>query len=174
MNKIILLFFISCFTTFGQSIEFEKVIETDSLETKEILYNRLSSRLIEYIGGQDKYNKSIIQSDKELGIIKFEQTINYDPKGNRSDDGQIKFIVSVYFKNGRYKIVFSEFNHEGKGISLYQITQDEEYPHDKNNFLNFRKKAWKELKYYINEKIPQNFLLLKNLIESRTELEKNW
>jgi hypothetical protein len=174
MYKIIILILISYFTSNAQSIEFEKLIKVDSIENKEILFNRLSSKLIEHIGGQDKYNKSILQSDKELGLIKFKQAINYDPKGNRSDDGEIKFNVSVYFKDGRYKIILSEFYHEGKGISLYQITDEEEYPNGKNNFLNFRKKAWKEIKSYINDYVPNYFILIEKLLHNPTELEKKW
>ena len=174
MKKTILLFFISTFMSFSQSIEFEKIVQVDSTETKEILFNRLNSRLIEFFGGQEKYNKNIIQSDSSLGIIKFSQVINYDPKGNRSADGQLTFTTSIYFKDGRYKIIFSDFYHEGKGISLYQITKDEEYPHEKSNFLNFRKKAWKELKHFINEEIPKKFNVIQSLINSQTEIEKDW
>ena len=53
MYRIIVLLLISYSTSNAQSIEFEKIIKVDSIENKEILFNRLSSKLIEHIGGQD-------------------------------------------------------------------------------------------------------------------------
>lgn len=157
----------------GQSIEFEKIGQTDSLVKKEVLFNRLSNKLIELIGGQDKYDKFVVQSNKELGIIKFRQELNY-VKSGRSDNGVVKYNVNVYFKDGKFKIIFSDFYHEGMGISLFTITNDEEYPHEKSNYLKFRKKAWKELKTYINIEIPARISAIEKIIITPTEFEKDW
>lgn len=157
----------------GQSIEFETIGKTDSLAKKEILFNRLSSKLIELIGGQAKYDKSIIQSDKELGVIKFKQELNYIKSG-RSDNGVVKYNVNVFFKDGKYKIIFNDFYHEGMGISLMTITQAEEYPHEEKSWLKFRKRAWKELKEYINSEIPTKISIIGKIIKTPTELEKDW
>lgn len=175
-NKFLLILIAFSLSTksFAQTVEFEKIIYTDSTSTKEILYNRMNSRLIEFIGNEKQYEKSVIQSDKELGVIKFKQTLNYDPKGNRSDDGEIHYTVNVYFKDGRFKIILSEIFHVGKGISLYEITNDIEYPHEKRNFLKFRKKAWKELKKYVYNNMPNLFLSYENLILVQTEQERDW
>ena len=173
MHKITLFAFFISLSMAGQSIEFEKIGKTDSLAKKEILFNRLSSKLIEIIGGQAKYDKSIIQSDKELGVIKFKQELSY-VKSGRSDNGFVKYNVSVFFKDGKYKIIFNDFYHVGVGISLMTITQNEEYPHEEKSWLKFRKRAWKELKTYINAEIPLEISIIEKIIKTPTELEKDW
>lgn len=173
MYKTTLFAFFISLSMAGQSIEFEKTGKTDSLAKKEILFNRLSSKLIEIIGGQVKYDKSIIQSDKQLGLIKFKQELNY-VKSGRSDNGVVKYNVSVFFKDGKFKIIFNDFFHEGMGISLMTITQDEEYPHEEKSWMKFRKRAWKELKTYINSEIPTQISIIEKIIITPTELEKDW
>ena len=173
MYKITLFVFLISLSMAGQSIEFERIGKTDSLAKKEVLFNRLSSKLIEFVGGQAKYDKSIIQSDKELGVIKFKQELNY-VKSGRSDNGVVKYNVSIFFKDGKYKIIFNDFFHEGMGISLMTITQDEEYPHEEKSWLKFRKRAWKELKTYINAEIPPEISIIEKIIKTPTELEKDW
>lgn len=158
----------------AQSIEFEKVVYADSSTTKEVLFNRMNTRLIEFIGNEIEYEKSVIQADKDLGIIKFKQSLEYDPEGNRSDDGDINYTVNVFFKDGRFKIILDNIFHVGKGISLYDITNDLEYPHDKRNFLKFRKKAWKELKQYVDMNMPKLFISYESLILVPTEQEEDW
>tara|TARA_R100001530_G_C4315209_1_gene154156 strand:+ start:842 stop:1369 length:528 start_codon:yes stop_codon:yes gene_type:complete len=173
-NLIIITLLITTSSIFSQTIEFEKVVQTDNSATKGILFDRLSSRLIEYNGGQAKYDKNIVQSDKEIGVIKFKQSMEYNPDGNRSDDGFVNYNVSVFFKDGRFKIILSDLIHEGKGISLYEITNDSEYPHAKTNFLKFRIKAWIELKEYLNIEMPKRISILENMILQPTEQEKDW
>ena len=173
-NILLVLFLIHNNLISAQSIEFEKVVYADSTATKEVLYNRMNSRLIEFIGNEIAYEKSVIQTDKDLGVIKFKQSLEYDPKGNRSDDGDINYTVNVFFKDGRFKIIFDNIYHVGKGISLYNITNDLEYPHEKRSFLRFRKKAWKELKEYVDLNMPKLFLSYESLILVPTEQEKEW
>lgn len=173
MNKLTFFIFFISVSVAGQSIEFEKIGKTDSLVKKEVLFNRLSSKLIELVGGQAKYEKSVIQSDKEQGIIKFRQELNY-VKSGRSDNGIVKYVVSVFIKDGKFKIILNDFVHEGIGISLSTITQDEEYPHEQKSWLKFRKKAWKELKTFINAEIPIEILIIEKILITPTELEKDW
>lgn len=173
MYKITLFAFFISLSMAGQSIEFERIGKTDSLIKKEILFNRLSSKLIELFGGQAKYDKSIIQSDKDLGVIKFKQELNY-VKSGRSDNGVVKFNVSVFLKDGKFKIICNDFFHEGMGISLMAITQDDEYPHNEKNWLNFRKKAWKELKPFIDANIPPQISIIESIIKKPIDSEKEW
>tara|TARA_R100001377_G_C3149065_1_gene95597 strand:- start:48 stop:572 length:525 start_codon:yes stop_codon:yes gene_type:complete len=161
------------FSSFSQSIEFEKITEIDSIVAKEILFNRLSSRLYEYFDGQNNYEKNIIQSDKDLGVIKFRQVIRYDPGKARSDIGYVYFNVNVYFKDGKFRIIFSDFVHEAP-ISYYEITEDEEYPHEKRDWLKFRKKGWVKLKEYLEIEMPKKFPIYETMILIPIEQEKDW
>jgi hypothetical protein len=173
MYKITLFAFFISLSMVGQSLEFERIGKTDSLIKKEILFDRLSSKLIELFGGQDKYDKFIIQSAKDQGVIKFKQELNY-VKSGRSDNGVIKYNVSVFLKDGKFKIIFNDFFHEGMGISLMGITQAEEYPHNEKNWLNFRKKAWKELKPFVESRIPPLISIIESMIREPIDSEKDW
>ena len=130
--------------------------------------------MIEVIGSQTKYEKNIIQSDKDLGVIKFKYYFVYDPEGNRSDDGIVNYNVNVFFKDGRFKIILNDIIHKGKGISLYEITNDIEYPHEKSSFMKFRRKAWVELKDYLDIRMYKEIELFEKIILKPTEQEKNW
>ena len=174
MKKLFLITLLISSITFSQPVKFERVTQTDSSITKEVLFNRLSSRLINHIEGQDKYEKSIIQSNFETGVIIFNQKMSYNPKGNRSDDGLLHYKVNAYFKDGRFKIILSEIIHEGKGLSLYQLTEDTEYPYEKRNFLKYRIKWWKEVKGFANIEMPKILTKFERIILTPTEQEKDW
>lgn len=173
MKLTILTFFISLSMS-GQSIEYEKIGKTDSLAKKEIFFNRLSSKLIELCGGQAKYDKNIIQSDKDMGVIKFKQELTYSKGMMASESGIITYNVNVYFKDGKFKIIFNDFFHTGKGMSFNAITRDEEYPYKETMWLNYRKKAWKEIKIYLNNEIPTRISIIEKIILTPSELEKEW
>jgi hypothetical protein len=100
--------------------------------------------------------------------------LRYNPKGNRSDDGLVEYNVNIFFKDSRFKIILTDIIHTGKGASLYEITDDAVYPHDKRNFLKFRKRAWIELKEYINIEMPKKISLFEELILVPIEQEKDW
>lgn len=78
------------------------------------------------------------------------------------------------FKDGRFKVLMTDIIHRGKGISLYEITQDVEYPHKKSNFLKFRKKSWIELKEYLNIEMPKMISIIEKLTLTPNEQEKDW
>ena len=65
ISLLILLFVLTISSNcFSQSLVFEKIVQVDSTKSKEILFERLNSKLIDYYGGQNSFNKNIIQSDK--------------------------------------------------------------------------------------------------------------
>lgn len=158
MKKILLIMvlgFIS-FKGFSQPLIYEKIIHVDSTLAEQVLFERLNSKLIILLGGQDNFNKNIIQSDKQNVTIKFRQELIYTKNEfMNSANGTVCFNANVYFKNGRYKIVIDNIAHKGIGISMNEITQDKEYPYDNSNYLKFRKRKWIEIKEWIELEIPK-------------------
>jgi hypothetical protein len=67
-NILLVLFLIlSGNVIYAQSIKFEKVVYADSSATKAVLFNRMNTRLIEFIGNVE-YEKNIIQADLLLNL----------------------------------------------------------------------------------------------------------
>ncbi|WP_433834647.1 DUF4468 domain-containing protein [Flavobacterium anhuiense] len=173
--KIIMILGLISFKCFSQSLVFEKVIYLDSTYSKEILFERLNSKLIEFLGGQDKFNKNIIQSDKSLGVIKFKQELSYNKaEFMNSANGIISYNANVYFKDGRAKIILNSIFHKGMGISMDEITNDAVYPHEEKNYLKYRNRKWTEIKDFVNIELPKNISVIESIIRSPLEQESNW
>jgi hypothetical protein len=171
---IVLAFLIFIAKVYPQAISFEKIIYIDSTTSKEILFERLNSRLIELVGSQDKYSKSVVQADKDLGVIKYKQGLNYHiNEFMNSANGEVFFDVNVYFKKGRYKIVIDNIVHKAP-ISLGLMTQDKDYPHEKKDWLKYRKRKWVEIKEWLNSEIPKMIVLIEKSIDKPLEMESKW
>jgi hypothetical protein len=179
MRKLLLLSLlfiitISC-NCFSQSLVFEKIIQIDSTKSKEILFERLNSKLIDYFGGQNNFNKNIIQSDKENGVIKIKQEIAYNKNEfMNSANGVIDFNINVFFKKGRCKILIDNIIHTGMGISMGNITEDKEYPYSDTNYLKFRKRKWVEIKEFIYSEMPKKILVIEKILNTPLEQENDW
>jgi hypothetical protein len=175
MKKALLILAFISIKGFSQPLIYEKVTHLDSTLTEQILFERLNSSLIVLLGGQDNFNKNIIQSDKQNFTIKFKQELTYSKNElMNSANGTIFFNVNVYFKKGRYKIIIDNIVHKGIGISMNELTQDKEYPYNNSNYLKFRKRKWIEIKEWIELEIPKTIVAIEKIINKPLEQESNW
>ncbi|MBC7845518.1 MAG: hypothetical protein H7Y10_03400 [Flavobacterium sp.] len=176
MKKVLLIICLFCLThIFAQPLIFEKLVIIDSITSKEVLFERLNTRLIDVMEGQDKFNKNIIQSDKEIGVIKYKNVISYDVNEfMNSANGIISYNVNVYFKKGRFKIIIDNIIHKGLGVSMDELTIDIQYPHKHSNYLKYRNRKWVEIKEFINNEIPKHISTVEKLILTPSEQESKW
>ena len=112
MKRLILIItvFLTTNCLFSQEpISYSGVVETDSV-SKEILYKRG----LLWIANAFKDSKEVIQlKDENSGQIISKGTFKYNGK----DDfyrGFIEFKLELYFKDGRYKYVITDFYHKGE------------------------------------------------------------
>ncbi|MFH6935812.1 DUF4468 domain-containing protein [Flavobacterium sp. FlaQc-30] len=176
ISLLILLFVLTISSNcFSQSLVFEKIVQVDSTKSKEILFERLNSKLIDYYGGQNSFNKNIIQSDKENGVIKIKQEMRYSKNEfMNSANGVIDFNINVFFKKGRCKVLIDNITHTGMGISMGAITEDKEYPHTDKDYLKFRKRKWIEIKDFIYSEMPKKILMIEKILNTPLEQENEW
>lgn len=112
-------------------LTFEDVVYVDSLIGKEELFNRGNQWIVSIFKNPQK----VIQlSDREEGQIICKGNFEYNQKkfiwgGSETTKGYINFTIKLFFKEGRYKYIFTDFFHEpiNQGNSFGLITAADEF-----------------------------------------------
>jgi hypothetical protein len=184
MKKLIfVLLFLLPLVAFSQldnnPIIFTEVVKVDSNSTKNDLFNAARA----WFNTAFVSSKDVLQIiDKENGELSGKGVIKYSNgfPGSETTYGEIRFSVSVFVKEGRYKYEFANFIHEGS-------------PHDGYGAYNFglitnaitcnvvqwgkptqkwKDKIWNDIKSRINETIPQLIASLKDAMSKK--LNTDW
>jgi hypothetical protein len=166
---------------FGQTpLTFEDVVSLEESIKKESLYNRGNHWVIEVFKNPQK----VIQlTDKEGGQMICKGNFGYKASnplwmGAYNTEGVINFTIKLFFKEGRYKYVITDFVHEPlrsgfQGFGL--ITTDDECPiTEKLGTSKWRKKVWDDIKMKIDEEVPGIIDSLKDAMKEKTEQEDDW
>jgi hypothetical protein len=175
---ISLLLFLSLSIKAQKPLTFEDVVTIDSTLMQESLYNRGHNWVVSIFKNPQK----VIQlDDKQGGQIICKGNFAYNQKkfiwgGSETTKGYINFTIKLFFKNGRYKYVFTDFIHEpiNDGNSFGVITTEEEYPGKMSlTSKSWRKWIWDDIKEQIdlNVKIFEASLLEE--MNKKSELENN-
>ena len=151
MSKIITAIYLLLISsqTFGnEPYKLEKVIQADSLN-KEIIYTIVSN----WIATNYNSANDVIQlSDKESGSIICKATMKFG-MGKLSYscyDGYVDYTLSIYIKDGRYKVVLSNVIHENLPKNAPQcnlgLISDAENYTDKGMSKNYHNAVWNDIK----------------------------
>ncbi len=140
----------SIFVNAQELLKFENVVKPNSTLTKDDLYNRAHHWVISIFNNPQK----VIQlNDKNEGQIickgGFEyKAVKWWGGGTVNADGYIDFTLKLYFKDGRYKYILSDFIHKPlDGISFGEITNSDKPP--MKSHMGSKKRAiliWEDLK----------------------------
>lgn len=122
----------------------EKVVFCDSDLSKDVLYDRGYNWVVSVFRNPQK----VVQiKDKEGGKIVCKGYFEYTPEndiwnGYEATTGYIHFTVKLFFKDGRYKYIFSDFIHAPKNHkkSFGVITMEDEY----SGTLPLTTRRWRE------------------------------
>lgn len=118
-----------CFSVFtylaaqapSDPITYTEVVQVDSGTTKSELYNRVMA----WINKVYKSPKSVIHTnDKESGEVTLKALFDFPQGGfgpGGSFNGVIKYSMSVYLKDGRYKYEITNFIHESTTYPPYSL-----------------------------------------------------
>lgn len=123
MKHIFFVFFLSLvtFSVYGQEpLKFTGVVAIDSTISKEELYTRARLWFSETFKNM---NAVLDIQDKEAGelIGKGSMTFRVQKMADACYEGDIKFDIKVFVRNGRYKYEISDFIH--KSVSTYSYSQ---------------------------------------------------
>lgn len=120
MKKILSMFIIIVGVLISaQDLKYEEVIKVDSTLVKDELFNRARTWAKENFN--DKNNLITIE-DKDSGEVSgtcvFDYRTEKKYKGYSCVEVPIRYNFSIYVKDGRFKYVFSTFDHKGSSGNL--------------------------------------------------------
>lgn len=176
---LIVILMLSNKITFSQnSLKFEGVINVDST-SKEVLFERARTWFSQTFTNE----KEVISiSDKESGEVSGNGSFRYVHTkfyiGCVCVDGFVKFKVSIYVKDGKYRYIFSTFEHTGSmfeantPIDFGTLTDANESPVPSRGGKN--KKAWEDIKGMTNKQMDSLIQLLKETMAKPTKNQENW
>lgn len=154
MKKLVLLPFLLCVFMLPviaqEPISFEKVIKADSIKKNDIYYG-----LKEWVGMNYRSAKSVTEvDDKEAGLLIISPRKDYS-MGKLSYlcySGTVKYTVKFQIKDGRFKVVVTNFFHENDPgnndlCNLGLITTSEEFEGKSAwGAKSYSNKVWKDIK----------------------------
>lgn len=174
------IFLFQIFMGFSQTpISYEDVVSLNDSVSKESLYNRGYHWVINIFKNPQK----VVQlNDKESGQIVCKAAFKYDQTkwlwgGSEVSKGYVNYTVKLYFKNGRYKYVISDFIHVSEsGDSRFGLITDQKKCPDIKLFgaRGWKDKIWIDIKNQIETEanLLKNSLLLE--MKNVNELEEDW
>ena len=176
----IILLFLTITLKAQEPLSFENVIQSDSTLSEENLYNRGHNWVVSIFKNPQK----VIQlNDKDGGQIVCKGNFEYNQKkfiwgGSETSKGHINFTIKLFFKDGRYKYIFTDFIHDTlkNGNSFGVITTEVEYLGKMSlTSKKWRKRIWDDIKEQIelNVKIIEASLLEEMTKKSELE-DDNW
>lgn len=181
MKKLIILIFFSLSLSelySQESLSFEKIITIDSINKNDIYI-----KIKEWVGMTFVSAKNVIEvDDKDAGLLILStlKDFNYGGMMYACYNGFLKCTIKIQIKDGRYKVIVTNFIHEvKKGNSpqceLGLITIDEEC--NKEATLNatrkFNNKLWLRLKSDSEIYASEIFEKI-NFSVSKAEKKDNW
>lgn len=134
-------------------LKFSDIITVENVSQKE-LFGRAKIWLAKYY----KSSKDVIQtSDAETGQILGKALYDFKPKsfmGSEAVKGNIAYTISIYSKDGKYKYIVEDFQHEKFGL----LTTAEEGEFSMfGSSKGFKKKTWEDMKNNPKKK-PKHYL----------------
>jgi hypothetical protein len=165
----------------GDNFEYTDVVQVEGISKKQ-LFNRAKMWIATYY----RSSSDVLQIvDEENGQIVGKALIEYHSsvyKGSEATKGYIRYKISIFFKDGRYKYSFSNFIHEGNPfndgpeISFGLITNDEECPIEFNNILigaKWRDNVWNDIKDKVDAEMKGTVESLKTSMNKTIAVEED-
>ena len=176
MKELILFLLFAPALLFAQSpITYDQVIRLDSI-SKDDLFNRGNHWLVDVFKDP---NRVIQLKDKEGGQIIGKGNFPYmQTKKSWSawvnTEGVVNFTIKLYFKEGRYRYVITDFTHDADW-SFGAVTDAPDCG-CKFPFANKKWKGliWNDLKDQIDVKVKDIATSLISSMEKKAEIDDGW
>lgn len=153
MKQIFLLLFLLPLFSFSQEpLTYSDVIQVDSISQTELYY-----RAKLWFANTYKNSKEVIHVDnQEAGQILGKSIMDYTPNffsGQGMVAGTVKYTITIYVKEGRYKYEITDFiHHSHKSFAFGLITDSESAPKKVPlNNQKFADKVWNDIKSEVDE-----------------------
>lgn len=179
MRHIIFLsLFMACLSLKAQNSpkKIEAVVEVDSTTSKSELFIRANNWFFKTFNNSE----AVIQlKDKSGGQLAGKAVFKYTAPqwwggGTVGSSGYVRFTIQLYFKDGRYKYIFTDFSHEPSSDKSFGIITDSPTPPMKSH-KGSKKRAeliWSDLQTKVELESKQ---LIDSLNESmKSSNDENW
>lgn len=161
----VLLIFIGINATAQEKLSYSEVVQVEGISKYD-----LHARAMNWFANSFRNANNVIQlNDKENGQITAKALFEYIPNffvGSGPVKGYIRYTVSIYVKDGRYKYEITDFTHDPSGPnakSVGIITNSVDYPGEEKRKANqkWMDNTWKDVKKQINNNISPIELSIK-------------
>ena len=176
MKCIILILLISLSLS-AQKLTFTGVVEVDSI-SQDDLYKR---GLIWFAKAFVSPNDVIQIKDQEQGLIMAKAYTTYSPTRitQASAEGKVSYNFSIYFKEGRYKYVVTDFYYEpykqGSGFMKPAIlTEDKDCPDPVPMAVNWSNRVWADIKAQVRSDMKTLVVSMANGMKVPLESASDW
>lgn len=165
----------------GDNFEYTDVVQVEGVSKKQ-LFDRAKMWLATYYRSSSDVLQIVDEENSQLvgkALIEYHSSVF---KGSEATKGYIRYKISIFFKDGRYKYSFSNFIHEGNPfndgpeISFGLITNDEKCPIEFNNFLagaKWRDNVWNDIKDKVDAEMKGTIEALKTSMNKTIAVEDN-
>lgn len=143
-----LLFIVFSLSNAQEPIVFEKVFKVDSVE-KDVVFSKLK----EHFTLKFKSSKFFKVEDRQTGLLISTVRFEFQKKGFAYTcyNGNIDFIMNIQVRDGRYKVVLSEFKHIPNGLCDLGYIKTGELTTGTMNGKKFDIPVWVDLQKRTNE-----------------------
>lgn len=148
-------------------VEYSNVIELDSTQTKNILYQKA----LTWVATTYNSANNVIQNkDAETGIINIvaKMPIGYYSLGQYLDQGYLQYNFSIFLKDGKYKYEINNIHHTPlHSNSMNYGTAGQMYRGEKNSY--------KKINFQMLTTMDNNIkALILSLNKSLSQKQKDW
>lgn len=173
---IFLVFFFAFVSSNAQNspLKFEATVKVDSTISQSELFVQAKNWLFKTFNNSE----AVIQvEDKSAGQIAGKGVFKYNaPKwwggGTEGAGGHVRFSIQLFFKDGKYKYIISDFTHEPKSDKSFGIITDSASPPMKSH-MGSKKRAeliWNDLQSKVE---LESEVLINSLKESMKSKQNN-
>ena len=172
-NHLFILLTIMCSTLLTSkaqtALTFEEVVQCDKSLSEKDLYSKSQDWVI--LNYNSDGNIMQLLDPVDFKIICTGSFYYSDPGSNsEAASGRIEYSLSLYFKDGRYKYVFSNFIHKGNvaSNSFGLITNSDVFQGKiPLSGKKWRAKIWNDIKSKIRHRVSSQAKSLENYIKKR-------
>lgn len=183
MKKFYVLLLLITNNVFSQEdtdkLNYTEVVAVEGA-SKDELYNRAKLWFAKAFNSAD----AVIQMDsKEDGQLVGKALLQYKPtilSASEQTKGPVRYTVSIFVKDGRYKYEITDFYHDPYGnsygaMSLGLITNSSFFPEEKAKNKKLKDKVWSDIKKQIEiTSIPLQSSLKESMSKSAETKKNDW
>ena len=136
------------------------------------MYNRAKF----WVAKNFKSPKEVINlDDPESGTLVLDVSFKYDcglSTGYATHSGYITYTISLFFKEGRYKYIFSNFRHPTQGL-IYD-TEDHPKEFKYKSERRYYNNLWDDILTQIDLEYAVASVVIDSVLSKSLESEKDW